>query len=55
MRYFLDSFSCTYSSFCANENRGICVVMLESNVGVYVIYMQYEFIPYISLLYYILT
>jgi hypothetical protein len=55
MRHFLDSFSCTYSSFYAKENRGICGVMLESNVGVYVIYMQCEFIPCINLLYYILT
>jgi hypothetical protein len=29
--------------------------MLESNVGVYVIYMQCEFIPCINLVFYILT
>jgi len=28
----------------ALENRDICGVMLESNVGVYLIYMQCEFI-----------
>jgi hypothetical protein len=55
MRHFLDSFACIYSSFYAKENRGICGVMLESNVGVYVIYMQCEFIPCINLLYCILT
>jgi hypothetical protein len=44
-----------HSSFYAQENRGICGVMLESNVGVYVIYMQCEVIPCINFVYYILT
>jgi hypothetical protein len=44
-----------YSSFYAQENRGICGVMLESNMGEYVIYMKCEFIPCINLVYYILT
>jgi hypothetical protein len=44
-----------HSSFYAQENRGICGVMLESNVGVYVIHIQCEFIPCINLIFYILS